>query len=102
VAVSARSIGDGRLEVTVGAQTLPATPANALEQIAVTAAQNGVVEWNGTLVGAGATISLSDGTATATFVVTRQVVGQATVVALTVRDRCGEWPTFVGGGPDAF
>jgi hypothetical protein len=27
---------------------------------------------------------------------------QAATVQLVVTDACGEWPTFVGGGPSAF
>jgi hypothetical protein len=28
--------------------------------------------------------------------------GQPTLINLTVVDSCGDWPTVVGGGPDAF
>jgi hypothetical protein len=28
--------------------------------------------------------------------------GQATTVEIVVTDGCGDWPTFVGGGPNAF
>jgi hypothetical protein len=28
--------------------------------------------------------------------------GGATVSPIAFYDRCGEWRTFVGGGPDAF
>jgi hypothetical protein len=36
------------------------------------------------------------------FAVLRQVAGQSTTVRLVVIDGCGEWSTFVGGGPSAF
>jgi hypothetical protein len=36
------------------------------------------------------------------FVVRRQAAGRATMVRLVVTDACGEWSTFVGGGPFAF
>ena len=36
------------------------------------------------------------------FTVRRQTSGQATTVRLVVIDGCGEWSTFVGGGPSAF
>jgi N-acetylneuraminic acid mutarotase len=36
------------------------------------------------------------------FVVQRRTAGQATTVQLVVIDGCGEWSTFVGGGPSAF
>jgi len=34
--------------------------------------------------------------------VRRVTDGQGVTVAFTAVDRCGDWPTFVGGGPDAF
>lgn len=37
-----------------------------------------------------------------TFYLVRRTPGQASTVNLTVVDGCGAWPTFVGGGPDAF
>ena len=37
-----------------------------------------------------------------TFYVRRVSAGQASTVHLVVTDRCGDWPTFVGGGPNAF
>jgi hypothetical protein len=36
------------------------------------------------------------------FTVRRATAGQPTHVSLAVTDGCGEWPTFVGGGVDAF
>lgn len=36
------------------------------------------------------------------FFVQRQTPGQSTTVRLVVIDGCGEWSTFVGGGPNAF
>ena len=36
------------------------------------------------------------------FTVQRQTRGQATMVRLVIVDSCGEWSTFVGGGPNAF
>jgi len=101
VALTVRAIGGGRLEATIGAQTLPATPSNGLEQIVFTSLQNGAVQLGAGPVAPGATIPLG-GASTITFIVTRQVAGQPTHVAFTVRDGCGEWPSFVGGGPTAF
>jgi len=39
---------------------------------------------------------------TITLTVHRGTPGQAATVELVVTDGCGEWPTFVGGGPNAF
>ncbi len=36
------------------------------------------------------------------LLVRRATAGQATTVNLVVVDRCGEWPTVVGGGSSAF
>ena len=38
----------------------------------------------------------------ATIFVRRQTAGQATTARIVVEDACGDWPTFVGGGPGAF
>jgi hypothetical protein len=97
VAVTTRTLGGGRIEATVRAGTLPGTPANGLEQIVVGAVQNGTVQVNGTTIGTGETVPLG-GAASATLVVTRQAVGQSTMAPFTVRDRCGDWPSFVGAG----
>ena len=42
------------------------------------------------------------GLQSATFTVHRQTAGQGTTVPLVVTDGCGQWPTVVGGGPNAF
>jgi hypothetical protein len=36
------------------------------------------------------------------FEVRRVTTGQAATVQIVVTDVCGDWPTFVGGGPNAF
>ena len=36
------------------------------------------------------------------FTLRRAVGGQATTAHFTVVDRCGDWPTLAGGGPNAF
>jgi hypothetical protein len=37
-----------------------------------------------------------------TFTITRAPGAQTGTVRLTVKDACGDWPTFVGGGPNAW
>jgi hypothetical protein len=44
------------------------------------------------------TVTPAAGTKTATFTVDRNVDGQPMTVRLIITDRCGPWPTFVGGG----
>src|SRR5581483_11606439 len=48
------------------------------------------------------TIALPPGTPHTTFTVRQMAPGQAVTVPLIVADGCGDWPTFVGGGPSAF
>jgi hypothetical protein len=53
--------------------------------------------------GSGAfTAPISPPASQATFVVRRVPDGQPTHVNLVVEDGCGDWSTFVGGGPGAF
>ncbi|HLH23885.1 MAG TPA: hypothetical protein VK066_15280 [Chloroflexota bacterium] len=94
--------GDGRLRVVVTANTNPGAPANLLASTNFNAGSN-------TLVYAGLfaqsvpfTWTLAPGTTQATFLVERLTPGQASTVGLTATDGCGAWPTFVGGGPNAF
>ncbi|MFN8632423.1 MAG: cellulase family glycosylhydrolase [Chloroflexota bacterium] len=101
VAVTTRGLGGGRLEVTVRAGTLPTTPTNGLDLLTFGQIRNATVNVNGATFGSGGQVSLG-GVQTTTFVVTRQTAWQTTTVPFTVRDRCGDWRTFVGGGPFSF
>jgi hypothetical protein len=49
-----------------------------------------------------ASLLLTDRPQSLTFSVIRAAGGQATTVPLTLVDDCGDWKTFVGGGPTAF
>jgi len=42
------------------------------------------------------------GQAQATLFVNRVIAGQASTATFVVTDGCGDWPTFVVGGPTAF
>lgn len=101
VLISTRSLGGGRLEATVRAQSTSAVPGNALERIVFTSVQNGTVRVGSSLATVGAPVSLN-GATSATFILTRQQAGQSATAEFTVRDRCGDWQTLVGGGPSAF
>ncbi len=101
VAVTAAPIGDGHLQATLLSRTLPGSPTNGLESIVFGAIRNGTVLLNGVPMSPGTTVPLG-GVTTITFVVARQTAGHATHVPFTVRDHCGVWPSFVGGGPTAF
>lgn len=92
--------GDGRLKVTVSVTNNPGF-SNTLKAIS----WNGLV--NTTIEGAenatqGSQTSFPFNTQTTTFFVNRQTPGQSTTVSFAVVDDCGEWKTFVGGGPNAF
>lgn len=101
--------GGGVLTVTVSAGRNPIQARNVLKSIRIGAATNAQVE---VPVQAGIatahagqrdfTITITPNTEDLTFMIRRQVAGQATHVPLVVTDNCGPWPTFVGGGAEAF
>jgi hypothetical protein len=102
VGVTAVPTGDGRLGVTLRAQTLPATPANALSSLRIGFLTNAQVSLGGAALLAGQTVPLPPGTQEVGLVVQRLAPGQASTAQMVVTDACGDWPTFVGGGPTAF
>jgi hypothetical protein len=102
VGVATASNGDGRLRVTITATTNAGTPTNALSQIEVGATTNARVYLELFAQAAPFTQTLAPGTTQVTLYVGRLTAGQAATVSLVVTDGCGAWPTFVGGGPDAF
>ncbi len=78
---------------------------NQLLSVQVTQLTNGTVEVATTpvtLVATPTTVPLPARPPTLGLTVRRVTPGQATTVQLVVRDGCGDWPTFVGGGPGAF
>ncbi len=111
VAVTAAPAGDGRLRVTIAAAPGANLPVNQVQAIEFIALDNASVE-----------IPAQPGVATAVLVtsprtvsgellpkpvslivyVSRVVMQRATTVRAVVRDGCGAWPTFVGGGAAAF
>jgi len=104
VTVVSEPVGGGALRVTVTANRNTSVATNSLRQIQFAAAQNGSVDVGGGNVhnGGNFTLTLPNGTQQAVFVVRRLTPGQATTAPFTVVDDCGNWPTFVGGGPGAF
>ncbi len=84
----------------------PATaPNNIVRKLQVPKAENARVEIQGQTFGAaGGSVTPTSPTQRLTFTVTRQPAeAPATVtVPIVVTDDCGEWKTFVGGGPNAF
>ena len=102
-AVRAEPASPGLLRVTVAAGRTAGAPGNALRAIRVGQVANGSVEVaaHGP-VASGATVSMVAGARDATLLIRRTAGGAATTVPLTLTDDCGEWRTFVGGGPAAF
>jgi hypothetical protein len=90
--------GDGRLLVTVTASGAN----NWLTGLRFTRTANAFVDLPGQGGQAGGfNVSLPSDTISTQFWVRRASAGAATV-QVTVVDRCGDWPTFVGGGPGSF
>jgi hypothetical protein len=103
VAVNAVPDGQGRLRVTVTANNTAGLPPNQIQEIEFRPVRNALIDINGQTGRTGEfTVQLPPNTQTLTFIVARQVQGQATTVHMEVKDQCGEWRTMVGGGPNAF
>ena len=95
--------GGGALQATFTAGPSSSIATNAIREIRIGQAQNGVVDGAGkTGLGTGGVISFSTPVTSTTLMVRRVTPGQATTVPLVIVDACGAWPTFVGGGPTAF
>ncbi|MFN8637254.1 MAG: hypothetical protein U0893_25675 [Chloroflexota bacterium] len=98
ISVRTARFGDGRLVVTVAASGAN----NWLTALAFSQTANALVDLPDQSGRTGTfTVSLPAGSGSTQFWVRRASAGAATV-RLTVVDRCGSWPTFVGGGPAAW
>ena len=93
----------GRLDVVVQATTTSGAPANRLRELRFSAARNAtIVVRNAQSSVGGFSVGLPDRPSQLTFSVYRQTSGLATTVPLVAVDDCGDWTTFVGGGPSSF
>jgi hypothetical protein len=103
VDVAQAPTGAGQLSVSVSAHTSQATSTNALSTLRLTRLDNARVDLNGQ---AGITspqnVTLPAGTQQVSFTVSRLAANQPSTVQFTAVDTCGDWPSFVGGGPGAF
>jgi hypothetical protein len=99
VRVTTAPRGPGLLEVTVAATGAN----NTLREVRFGQPSNALVDVpNGPAASRAAFAHAPrDASPTLTFTVRRAAAG-ATTVPIVVADRCGEWPTLVGGGADAF
>jgi hypothetical protein len=100
--VAAVPNGDGRLRVTLTANTSAGTPTNALASVQVTPGANALVYGGLFAQAVPFTLTLPPGTTSTTLYLGRVTAGQASTASLRVTDGCGAWPTVVGGGPSAF
>jgi hypothetical protein len=93
----------GGLHVAVRAGTSDLLPANWLHGLSFGAATNARIDAGGNQSMPGNfAVDLPTGARQTAFTVRRAVAGASTTIPLLVTDRCGEWRTFVGGGPGAF
>jgi hypothetical protein len=93
----------GTLQATISARS-QGCPNNQLQALRFTRLDNATVDVPGTplvTVSAPTTIPLTSHPQSVVLTLRRVSSGAATA-QLTVVDSCGEWPTFVGGGPGAF
>jgi hypothetical protein len=102
VSVTAAANGDGRLRVTITANTGPGAVSNQLHSLRFTALSNATVYAQLLAQTVPFTLNLPPGATQTTFLVGRVASGQSSTASLVVTDSCGDWPTFVGGGPTAF
>jgi len=98
VQVSTAPSGAGQLQVTVAASGAGIS----LQALRFGAATNARVEAGGQSGSRSFAVSLAPGTQQTTFTVTRLAAGQPVTVTVVVVDSCGEWPTVVGGGAQAW
>jgi hypothetical protein len=103
VSVSVVKIGGGRLRATVSVSAYPGTQ-NELQSIAWTRFDTATVVVDGVgPVQVGQVTSFGTPlTQSASFVITRTPGASSGTVRLTVADGCGDWPTFIGGGPNGW
>jgi YVTN family beta-propeller protein len=96
--------GAGSLQATVSANTNPGVPPNSLVSLRFGPATGALIDVPGQPAGqtGSFTVTLPPGTTSTSFVVRQAAPVQAATVPLTVTDLCGDWPTVVGGGPQAF
>jgi hypothetical protein len=91
------------LRVVVAAGTTAQTPNNRLVAVRFLPGANALVDAGGQSNRTGSfTVGLPDRPSQTTFYVRRGAPGSATTLPFVVIDDCGEFRSFVGGGPWAF
>jgi hypothetical protein len=100
--VETAKLTPGRLDVTITAGVGAGAPNNRVRALRFGTPTNARILLNGQSMAAGARVTLPAGSGSATFVVERIQAGTGATAPLIVEDDCGDWSTFVGGGPSAF
>jgi hypothetical protein len=103
--VRTQPIGNGRLQVTVEVGRPATAPSNIVRKVQIVRAENAQVEILGQTIGRdGGSATPTSANQGLSFTVVRQAtnVSVPVTVPLVVTDDCGEWNTFVGGGPTSF
>lgn len=102
---AATAPNSGFLQVTLAARDAGCMPNNQLQSIQFTRLANATVDVPGAsplTVSTPSVVQLAGQPQSVVLTLRRITAGQAATVELIVVDRCGSWPTFVGGGPAAF
>jgi len=102
VQIQATAAGQNNLLVTILAGASASNPNNRLRTLRFRSGTNATIDIGNQLGRTGAFDVDLQGVGQTTFTVHRATAGQATTVPFTVVDDCGDWPSFVGGGPTAF
>ena len=91
------------LVASITATTPPVSSTNRLRALRFGRVTNATVDVAGqTGIGGGQSVTLPDGPLQTSMIVHRGPNGDAATVELVVVDDCGDWPTLVGGGRDAW
>jgi subtilisin family serine protease len=93
--------GPQELRVTLTASATDGTT-NRLREIRFGSSANAVIETGAQARAGNFSVTLPASSNEYTFVIRRVSSGGGVTVPLTAVDDCGEWNTFVGGGPNAF
>jgi uncharacterized repeat protein (TIGR01451 family)/CSLREA domain-containing protein len=103
VQVSVQPLGGGRLQATLSVSTDSNVPTNQFHGYASGRVTNTLVDIPGGPTGVTSFGGVPPpGTQQLVFIVRQVDPSQGASVEIAVTDDCGDWPTFIGGGPPVF
>ena len=100
--VSMTKTAGGRLDVTVTPGIGSGAPNNRPHALRIGTVTNARVLVNGQQVPNGGRVTFAANVTAAHFLVERIATDKGATVPLVLEDDCGDWATFVGGGPSAW